>query len=63
MSSKRNYWRPLPADWREAAAKASYLLKLFSQATVGMDPRTHALVAVVLTDFERLTKADSRQSS
>jgi hypothetical protein len=50
------------ADWHEAAAKASYLLKLFSESTAGLDPRTHTLVAAVLADFERLAKADSPQS-
>jgi hypothetical protein len=46
------------AHWHEAAAKASYLLKLFSDSTPGLDPRTHTLIDAVLADFERLGKPD-----
>jgi hypothetical protein len=41
------------ANWNEAAEKARYLLKLFSNTLVGEDPRRQKLIAAVLDDFER----------
>ena len=45
----------LPAsNWREAAEKAVYLLKLFAASFDAQDPRRQKLIASVLNDFERL---------
>jgi hypothetical protein len=44
------------ANWREAAEKARYLLKLFASSPVGQDPRRQKLIAAVLRDFERLAR-------
>jgi len=44
------------ANWREAAEKARYLLKLFAASPSAQDPRRQKLVAAVLRDFERLTR-------
>jgi hypothetical protein len=44
------------ANWREAAEKARYLLKLFAASPSAQDPRSQKLVAAVLRDFERLTR-------
>ena len=44
----------LPAsNWREAAEKAVYLLKLFAASFDAQDPRRQKLIASVLNDFER----------
>jgi hypothetical protein len=43
------------ATWPEAAAKARYLLRLFSHASIALDPRRQRLIANVLDDFARLT--------
>lgn len=42
--------------WKEAAAKARYLLELFAASPDGRDPRRRALVESVLADFERLDR-------
>jgi hypothetical protein len=44
------------AEWREAAAKARYLLELFARSPEALDPRRQALIAKVLEDFERLSR-------
>jgi hypothetical protein len=46
------------ANWREAAEKARYLLKLFASflAAAPQDPRRQKLIAAVLRDFERLAR-------
>jgi hypothetical protein len=44
------------ANWREAAEKARYLLKLFAASLSAQDPRRQKLIAAVLEDFERLTR-------
>jgi hypothetical protein len=46
------------ANWREAAEKARYLLKLFasSLAAAAQDSRRQKLIAAVLRDFERLAR-------
>ena len=41
-------------NWKEAAEKARYLLKLFAASLAGQDPRRKTLIAAVLKDFERL---------
>jgi hypothetical protein len=41
-------------NWKEAAKKARYLLKLFAASLAGQDPRRKTLIAAVLKDFERL---------
>ena len=47
----------LPAsNWREAAEKAVYLLKLFAASLDAQDPRRQKLIASVLNDFERLER-------
>jgi hypothetical protein len=43
------------ANWPEAAAKARYLLSLFSSTPIAQDPRRQRLIANVLDDFGRLT--------
>jgi hypothetical protein len=43
------------ATWPEAAAKARYLLRLFSHASIALDPRRQRLIVNVLDDFARLT--------
>jgi hypothetical protein len=43
------------ATWPEAAAKAGYLLRLFSHASIALDPRRQRLIVNVLDDFARLT--------
>jgi hypothetical protein len=45
------------ASWPEAATKAAYLLELLSGMPQAQDPRRQQLIANVLTDFERLSKA------
>jgi hypothetical protein len=42
------------STWKEAAAKARYLLELFAASPDGRDPRRQALIDSVLADFERL---------
>ncbi|MGH6769217.1 MAG: hypothetical protein ACRECO_09390 [Xanthobacteraceae bacterium] len=42
-------------DWREAAAKACYLIGLFATTPNGQDPRRRKLIEAVLRDFERLS--------
>jgi hypothetical protein len=44
-----------PANWREAAEKARYLLNLFAATLTQQDPRRQKLIAAVLSDFERLS--------
>ncbi len=46
------------SNWREAAAKAHYLLGLFAETAQGQDPRKQALIEAVLEDFARLSDAD-----
>jgi hypothetical protein len=41
-------------NWKEAAEKARYLLRLFAASLAAQDPRRQALIAAVLNDFERL---------
>ena len=44
-----------PAEtWSEAAAMASYLIKLFADTPEGQDPRRRKLIAHVLEDLARL---------
>lgn len=44
-----------PAEtWREASAKAEYLIRLFATTAPALDPRRQALIANVLEDFSRL---------
>ena len=44
------------ANWREAAEKARYLLKLFANSLTAQDPRGQKLIAAVLDDFDRLAQ-------
>ena len=47
-----------PADsWVEAAGKARYLLGLFASTPAAEDPRRRRLIANVLDDFARLSRA------
>jgi hypothetical protein len=50
-------------SWTEAAEKARYLLKLFAATPIAQDPRRQRLIASVLEDFVRLTKADGAEKS
>jgi hypothetical protein len=43
--------------WQEAAEKAEYLLTLFAATPAASDPRRRTLIAAVLADFARLSKA------
>ena len=49
-------------DWRDAAEKVRYLLKLFAATPAGQDPRRQTLIANVLDDFARLS-AEAMNSS
>jgi hypothetical protein len=42
--------------WPEAAAKARYLIQLFSGTPEAQDPRRRELIAQVLEDLDRLSK-------
>ena len=41
--------------WKDAAAKAHYLLTLFAASLAAQDPRRQMLIANVLADFARLS--------
>jgi hypothetical protein len=45
------------ASWIEAAGKARYLLGLFASTPAAQDPRRQTLIASVLDDFARLSRA------
>jgi hypothetical protein len=45
------------ASWVEAAGKARYLLGLFASTAEAQDPRRQTLIANVLEDFARLSRA------
>ena len=45
------------ASWVEAAGKARYLLGLFAATPAAEDPRRQKLIANVLEDFARLSRA------
>jgi hypothetical protein len=42
--------------WPEAAAKARYLLELFSVTPEAQDPRRQKLIASVISDFSKLSE-------
>ena len=44
------------ASWKEAAAKAGYLLNLYATGLAPADTRQRDLVAAVFADFARLSK-------
>ena len=46
------------ASWSEAAGKARYLLGIFASTSIAQDPRRQKLIANVLEDFERLSRAE-----
>ena len=46
------------ASWSEAAEKARYLLGIFAATSIAQDPRRQKLIANVLEDFERLSRAE-----
>jgi hypothetical protein len=46
------------ATWPEAAEKAQYLLGLFAATPAAQDPRRQTLIANLLEDFRRLSRAD-----
>jgi hypothetical protein len=47
-----------PAEnWEDAAEKARYLLNLFAASMDAQDPRRQKLIAAVLEDFNRLSRA------
>ncbi len=46
------------ATWTAAAVKARYLLNLFAATPAAQDPRRQTLIANVLDDLQRLTRAD-----
>lgn len=45
------------ADWAEAVEKTRYLLSLFAETSAAADPRRQALMANLLSDFDRLLGA------
>jgi len=51
------------ASWSEAAGKARYLLSLFASTSIAQDPRRQTLIANVLEDFERLSRAEGEEKS
>jgi len=54
----------LPAStWPEAADKARYLLGLFASTSIAQDPRRQKLIANVLYDFERLSRAEGEEKA
>ena len=54
----------LPAStWPEAADKARYLLGLFASTSIAQDPRRQKLIANVLHDFERLSRAEGEEKA
>ena len=46
------------ASWSEAAEKARYLLGILASTLIAQDPRRQKLIANVLEDFERLSRAE-----
>jgi len=50
------------ATWCDAAEKARYLLKLFSETSTGREPRRQKLIANVLEDFTRLARDNTGES-
>ena len=52
-----------PADtWPEAAARAQYLIQLYSATLEGQDPRRKALISETLNDLTRLCKLAEESS-
>ena len=43
-------------DWREAAAKARYLIELYAATPDAQDPRRQKVIASVLADLARLAR-------
>jgi hypothetical protein len=50
------------ATWTAAAVKARYLLNLFASTPAAQDPRRQTLIANVLEDFQRLSRADEGEN-
>lgn len=48
--------------WPAAAEKARYLLSLFASTPAANDPRRQKLIANVLEDFARLSRADDESA-
>ena len=54
----------LPAStWPEAADKARYLLGLFASTSIAQDPRRQKLIANLLEDFARLSRAEGEEQA
>ncbi len=52
-----------PAEtWREAAARAAYLIQLFAGTLQAQDPQCKALISCVLEDLERLRQREKESS-
>jgi hypothetical protein len=49
--------------WHDAAEKARYLLGLFASTPAAQDPRRQRLIANVLEDFARLSRAAEEDST
>jgi hypothetical protein len=45
------------ADWHEASEKARYLIGLLAASVDSQDTRRRQLIATVLADFDRLSRA------
>lgn len=50
------------ATWSDAAEKARYLLKLFSETPTGREPRRQKLIANLMEDFTRLSRDDTSEN-
>jgi hypothetical protein len=46
-------------SWPEAAAKARYVLNLYSELLASQDSHHRDLIAAVLADFDRLAESES----
>jgi hypothetical protein len=46
------------ASWSEVAGKARYLLGILASTSIAQDPRRQKLIANVLEDLERLSRAE-----
>ena len=54
----------VPAEsWSEAVGKARYLLGLLASTSIAQDPRRQKLIANLLEDFARLSRAEGEEQT
>ena len=54
----------VPAEsWAEAVGKARYLLGLLASTSIAQDPRRQKLIANLLEDFARLSRAEGEEQT